>query len=146
LDVKRSRAQYLGSLLAAILATPALAGSQMDMQGMVKAWEQSFNTGDLEAVVSMYTEDGCRMPPDEMTANGRAAILQQLESTSADGGTVELGLTRSDSLGGMGYATGTYRIIGSDGAQLDAGKWMNAVIAKDGNWYIVCDIWNSDPP
>jgi ketosteroid isomerase-like protein len=130
-----------------LIAACAWASDESDMKSKVAKWEASYNAGDLAAVAAMYTEDGCRMPPNAVTANGRAGILKQLQDSHDGAPKVKLGLSHAESNGDLGYASGTYEIIAADGMQLDQGKWMNVSMSVgDNDWLIKCDIWNSNNP
>lgn len=138
----------LAVLGLALLLSTAWAADELNMEARVMQWETAYNSGNLSAIAAMYAEDGCRMPPNEETVSGRAAILAQLEAGKAAGRQqVKLGLTHSESNGDLGFATGTYAIMGADGAQLDQGKWMNVSRrGADNAWLIHCDIFNSNQP
>lgn len=137
----------LAALSLALMLGTAWAGDESDIGAKLMQWEAAYNSGNLSAVAALYAEDGCRMPPNQETADGRAAILAQLEGGKAAGPQVKLGLTHSESNADLGFATGTYSIMGEDGAQLDQGKWMNVSRrGADDAWLIQCDIWNSNQP
>lgn len=134
----------LGLLL---IVTAASASDQSNMKSTVMKWESTYNAGDLEAIAAMYTEDGCRMPPNAETVTGRAAILKQLKDTQPAAPKVKLGLTHAETNDNLGYARGTYELQTLDGKQIDRGKWMNVSMnVGDNNWLIICDIYNSDNP
>ncbi|MGD2130175.1 MAG: DUF4440 domain-containing protein [Lysobacterales bacterium] len=141
------RLRGLAALGLVLMLGTAWAGEESDMMHRVTQWQNAYNAGDLEAVAAMYAEDGCRMPPNQETANGRAAILAQLQASQAVGPQVKLGLTRSDNNDGFAWGTGTYAIMGPDGAVVDQGKWMSVSSrSDDGSWLTQCDIWNSNQP
>ena len=133
--------------VAALVAAPALAADESNMEEKAKAWEAASNAGDLAAVAAMYAEDGCRMPPHMATVHGREAILASLqEGLEAGLAQVQIAVTESMSGGDLAYAIGTFMIIGPDGEHTDHGKWMNTSRRSGEEWVIYCDIWNSDMP
>jgi ketosteroid isomerase-like protein len=132
---------------AICFAAPVLAADQSDLAGRAATWEKEYNADNLNAVAALYAADGCRMPPNQETSNGSAAILAQLKSGKEQGiAKVKIGVTSAESMGDMGWGSGTYEIIGADGAQVDKGKWMDVSKKVKGSWKIQCDIWNSNMP
>lgn len=133
---------------AFFVATLALASDQSDLMGRAATWENEYNANNLEAVLALYAEDACRMPPNQETAHGSEAVLAQLKSSKEQGGaTVKITVTSAETMGVIGWGTGTYEIMSADGTQMDQGKWMNiSKKIKGGAWKIQCDIWNSNKP
>jgi ketosteroid isomerase-like protein len=133
-------------MLAAFLtALPAAAADKSDAAGRAATWEKEYNAGNLDAVVALYTADGCRMPPNEETLRGSAAILTSLKAAKTQGlAKIKIVVTTAESDDNVGYAIGTYVLSKEDGAHLDHGKWMLASRKVDGTWKTTCDIYNSD--
>lgn len=127
-----------------MLSVSAFAVDESDMGAKVEAWEADYNAGNFEALVAMYTADGCRMPPNLEPAYGAEAILENLVAGQEAGmAGVELALTEAYTDGGTGWARGTYILMAEDGSEIDRGKWLNVSKNIDGEWKIHCDIWNS---
>jgi len=136
-------------LCAAVLliATPGFAGDDSDMAGTVEKWGAAYNAHDFEAAAALYAEDGCRMPPNMATVEGREAILAAMKEGFEQGvAQVHVALTKSMSYGDWAHAVGTYVILDPDGNQVDQGKWMNVSHKHADGWLIQCDIWNSNNP
>jgi ketosteroid isomerase-like protein len=132
----------LGAMLAAM---PASAGDKSDLAARAATWEKEYNAGNLAAVQALYASDGCRMPPNQTTAQGSEAILAQLKAGKDMGAAkIKIGVTAAESSGDLGYGTGTYVVTGADGSHMDHGKWMNVSKKVNGAWKVQCDIWNSD--
>jgi len=145
----RKHVGYFGlvsALCAMVITVSAFAGSDYNMADTVKAWAKEYNAGNLAGVRALYAEDGCRMPPNASTAQGADAILAQLQGSKDAGPMVKLALTHGETSGDLGYATGTWEVMGADGSSIDHGKWMNVSKRVNGGWKIQCDIWNSDQP
>lgn len=141
------RAGILTTLAFTLLIGSAWAADESDLAGRAAAWQEAFNSGDLEAVAAMYTEDGCRMPPNAETVDGRAAILENLRAAvDAGAAEIEITVTEAESVGDIGYGTGTYHLMAADGSDIDHGKWLNISKRIDGEWQTHCDIWNTDMP
>jgi ketosteroid isomerase-like protein len=145
--MKRIGCWGLVVMLGALIAVPALAGDKSDVAARAATWEKEYNAGDLEAVVALYTPDGCRMPPNQEAVHGRDAILAQLKAGKDRGAAnVKIAVTGAESNGDLGYGTGTYVVTGADGSHLDHGKWMLVSKKVNGTWKTECDIFNSDMP
>lgn len=134
----------VGSVLA---AAPGSAQDESDMAGTVMTWQAEYNADNIDALVAMYTADGCRMPPNMDAVYGSDAIREHfLAGKEAGWAQVELGLTTAATSGDMGWAQGTYVIMDADGEEIDNGKWVNVSKKTDGMWKIHCDIWNTNVP
>lgn len=134
----------LGAVLAAM---PAAAADKSDVAGRAATWEKEYNAGNLAAIQSLYTSDGCRMPPNQEAVHGSDAILAQLKAGKDRGfANVKITVNAADSSGDLGYGTGTYVITGADGSHMDHGKWMLVSKKVNGTWKTQCDIFNSDMP
>lgn len=126
---------------------PAVSAGETDLAKRIDTWVKSFNSGDLKGIAALYTEDACRMPPNQETIKGRAAIVAHLEGMKEMGAAkVKIRGTVDESSGDMAHGAGTYEILGADGSHIDHGKWMNVSKKVGGKWLISCDIWNSDMP
>ena len=126
---------------------PAVSAGETDLAGRAATWAKSFNSDDLIGIARLYTEDGCRMPPNAEAIKGRPAIADYLKGMKEMGAAkVKISVTVDESSGDMAHGAGTYEILGADGSHIDHGKWMNVSKKVGGKWLIDCDIWNSDMP
>lgn len=135
--------------IAALMLSAALASAadESDLAGRAVAWQEAYSSGDVQAVAALYAEDGCRMPPNAETVEGRTAIAAQIEAGRDAGGVqVNISVTEAESVGDMAYGGGTYEILGEDGSPIDHGKWLNVSKRVNGEWLIQCDIWNTNMP
>jgi ketosteroid isomerase-like protein len=130
------------------LAIPASAADESDLAGRAAAWQEGFNSGNLDAVAALYAEGASRMPPNAETL-GKGGIAANLQSFKDSGAaTVRLAVTDAESVGDLAYGAGTYELTGADGSHIDHGKWLNVSKRINGEWKIYSDIWNSNmaPP
>jgi ketosteroid isomerase-like protein len=138
---------WILALYAMVAAAPALAADAADWAARAVTWETDFNADDLTGIVALYAADGCRMPPHAKTAQGSEAILATLKSAKKQGvAKIKISVKAAETVGNLGYATGTFEVAGADGKQLDHGKWMGISKKLHGKWKTQCDIWNSDVP
>jgi len=132
-------------LLLALVSLPLLAADSSDVAGRAATWAKDYNAGDLNALVTLYAPDGCRMAPNRPLLRGRDAILADLKAGKDAGlAMVKVTVTAADSSGDIGYGMGTYEVKRADGSHADHGKWMLYSKKVDGKWLTECDIFNSD--
>lgn len=136
------------SVLVLLLAVaPVAADDKSDLAGRAAKWENEYNSENLGNVADLYSEDGCRMPPNMEIVSGHDAIVAALKAGKDRGlAKVKLSVTDATSSGTIGWGKGTYELLGADGNTIDKGKWMNASTKIGKEWKIQCDIWNSDMP
>lgn len=137
---------------AAALATFAYSVSaQPDPRSSIDAanrkFETLFNKGDAAGIANLYTADGEAFPPNTEVARGKDA-LQKLWQGVIDAGVSSAKLTTRDveSSGNLAYESGTYEMVGKDGASLDRGKYVVVWKRVQGQWLLHRDIWNSSAP
>jgi len=143
------KTEYLvASLLIVVTLACAPTGSQpsSELAGMDQQWEAALNSGDMDALVAMYTEDARLLPPNAPLAQGRAAVQASFQGMMDDGLKGELETVEARVAGDMGYRLGTYVIIAPDGSAVDRGKYIETWRNEGGTWRISNDIWNSDMP
>jgi ketosteroid isomerase-like protein len=129
---------------------PALADEDTAaIREMLDTYAANVQAHDWATLVTYYTDDALRMPPDQPMYQGAAAIVAAFEALPPVTGFT---LTPQviDGRGDLAYARGTYTL---DMAPPDAdpvntsGKW-HAIYHRqaDGSWLCVSDIWNTDVP
>lgn len=134
----------IAALCAMFVATPTLAADASNVAARAAAWEQAYNAGNPSGLVELYTDDGCRMPPNAKAVQGKEALMAHFKATATQGQKVTVAVTAAESSGALGYGTGTYVVTAADGKHLDHGKWMLVSKKMGGKWKTQCDIWNSD--
>src|SRR5438270_2938853 len=107
----------------------------------------AFNTGNYDQCAALFAPDGCFMPPNHESAQGRKAIEHILQKF-ADCGYQDLRLEtlRVDNSGDMAIEMGRYTVAirQSNGTTVvDRGKYLNAW-RRIGAWLKVADCWSSD--
>ena len=126
----------------------APTGSQQspELAALADRWEEALNSGDIDALVSMYTEDARIMAPNAKLAQGQAAVEASFGTMIAAGLRGELETTEATVAGDIGYRVGTYVIKTSDGKVADRGKYIETWRKTAAGWQISNDVWNSDLP
>lgn len=129
--------------LTLVWASSLDAQAPPELDALAEQWEAAFDAGDMVSIVALYTEDAERAPPGADLLVGGDAILADL-GTYAD---LEIDITATGGMLGdeVGVTWGDYLIL-DDGAMIDEGRWMNAVMLTEDGWRIRRDIWNSTVP
>ena len=115
-------------------------------------YASSLEAGDLSAWLSLWTENGVQMPPNEPPVIGKDQIQKQ-NAAAFDQFTFEMEITNEEIrvAGDWAFSRGTYTATFSpkNGAQpvLIDGKFMTILERQpDGSWKIHRDIFNSNVP
>lgn len=135
-------------MVVGLVACAAPQGSQpsAEIGALAKQWEASLNSGDIEGIVSLYTEDCRLMPPNAPAAQGHDAVRADFGAMIAAGLTGTLDTTEAFESGDLGYRVGVYALKAPDGSVVDRGKYIETWKKTGGKWQISNDIWNSDNP
>ena len=120
------------------------------VEGIWEEYSASYNSDDLERWLSLWTDDGVQMPPDEPPVVGKERIRVRNQGV-LDLFVIDLSITNQEveAAGEWAYARGVYRatLTPKDGAatvELD-GKYMTILKRQsDGSWKIHRDIFNSN--
>lgn len=108
------------------------------------AWEAALNAGDIDTLVSMYTDDARVMPPNGPMTTGSAAVRESFGGMIAAGFTGTLTSVETRIAGDIGYNVGTFELTTGDGTTA-TGKFVETwERGDDGTWRISNDIWNDD--
>jgi uncharacterized protein (TIGR02246 family) len=117
-----------------------------------RRWIAAFNAGDVETVVSLYTDDVIVMPPGEPTLHGRGAVRRWLEAFF-EGHTARQSLVNDEVVvaGEWAWMRGhfTLAIEPRDGSGERRHQGKHLVIwrrQESGGWRAARDIWNLDAP
>jgi uncharacterized protein (TIGR02246 family) len=107
--------------------------------------------GDCDADNALFAENGVRLPQDQPTLEGRAAIKAACEAEEATFQDFTLTLLEVDGYGDLAFDRGTWsQTIVAEGMEEPltlTGKYV-AIARKqaDGSWLLTVDMWNSDAP
>ena len=127
-------------------APPVVAEVVFDHEAVMGNFAREFNADNLEALADLFTDDGCRMPPNQPIVEGRTMLLAQLEAATQMTPELRVTPTASEVFGTTAVGRGIFERLNADGSTLETGKWMNTHKLVDGVWKMHCDIWNSDLP
>jgi ketosteroid isomerase-like protein len=112
-------------------------------------WFEGFNSGDVEKMIALYSDDAVVMPPHAPATSSRDALRAFLTTdvggARSAGVVLVNGASTTGVSGNVGWHQGVYTVKSATGEVLDSGSYMEAWRkGADGKWLIVRDIWNSD--
>ena len=107
------------------------------------------NTGNLEALMSLYEADAAFAVQPGTLAHGPSGVRQSLAAFIAMKGTLDLKVTRVLEAGGLALVAGTWSFTGTgpDGAPVTRTGHNADVLRRqaDGSWRFVIDNpWGTD--
>ena len=150
------------SLLVLTLAVPFLvscttapppdttAEDSQAIRAASKQWEDNFDSGDLAAFATHYTEEAKVLPPNNQIVTGRESI-QEFFQAFYDAGGRNLHLTVIDLhvSGDMAHVVGKYTLTiqPEEGEAIsDNGKYVEIWKRVNGSWKMITATWNSSVP
>lgn len=106
-------------------------------------FEKYFNSGDIEALVSLYEEGAALSPQPGQVVTGKEAIRQALSGFLALKGKMRLKTRYVLESGEIALLSGEWQLVGTDpsGEALEMGS-RSAEVARrqsDGSWLYVAD-------
>jgi ketosteroid isomerase-like protein len=132
-------------VVAAACAAPQGVQMSSELPAMSKLWESAYNSGDLDALAELYSEDCRLLPPGATVMEGRDAVRTVFGSMRDAGLSGTLTSIESKQAGDLGYNVGTYAVSTEDGTIVGTGKFLEVWQRIDGQWKMINDIWNEDP-
>ena len=119
------------------------------LQAADQSWAKAYNSGNAEAVASLYDEHAVLLPPGAPSVNGRAAIKAFFVKDTAESQKAGVSFILDPKPAGgvssaMGWQSGTYAVKDKAGKVVETGKYLSVSMKKDGKWLYVRDIWNAD--
>jgi uncharacterized protein (TIGR02246 family) len=134
---------------AAATAPGDTSADQAALKAATNTWIDAYNTGAVDKMVALYTDDGVLMPPHAPVANGRAAIGEFLKGETAGARAAGVTLVNGSSTVGVagdtGWEAGSYTVT-AGGVTVDSGSYMSVSRKVNGQWLYIRDTYNSDRP
>lgn len=121
--------------------------TKKELQTYNDAFAATISKKDSVGFGNLYAADAVRMYPNHTELVGRAAIVSDFSFAVSNG--IGAGkLTTKEVMGNNDLIVeiGIYELFGTDGGQLDKGKFISLFKRVDGNLVSIRDIWNSDSP
>jgi uncharacterized protein (TIGR02246 family) len=110
-------------------------------------FEQAFNAGDIEALMSLYEPDAALVPQPGVIAEGPAAIRESLRWFLDRGGQISLDTKLVLRVGDLAYLANRWSLAGGtmpDGSPAELGATTAEVarLQPDGTWlYVIDNAW-----
>ncbi len=140
----------LGLVIMLIVAASGCAAPQGEHSAEIETlsddWLAAFEAGDMDGLLSLYSEDARVLPPNAQMMQGHEAV------SAVFGGMIAAGLSgafervETVSVGDVGYNVGKYTLTAADGAEADRGKFMEVWRKVGGEWKMTYDMFSSDLP
>ena len=146
---------FLGITILSIGACARKVDIEADtkaIKSLTEKYDATINSGDLDSLMSIYTDDAVRMQPNMPALVGKDAIRSVMQSFF-ENYTIDLKETTDEVIvaGDWAFARGTYIYtltpkVGGEPIR-DSGKWVAFNKRQpDGSWKCYRNIYNSDLP
>jgi len=120
------------------------------LKAATNTWLDAYNSGDVEKIVALYSDDGVLMPPHAPVAKGKAAIRAFITADTAGAKAAGVKLVNGSStvgvVGDTGWEAGSYTVTLASGTTVDSGSYMSVSRKVNGQWLYIRDTYNSDRP
>jgi uncharacterized protein (TIGR02246 family) len=109
-------------------------------------FQETFNAGDIEALMELYEADAVLVPEPGATARGSQEIRPALDAFLAMKGRLTLESKVALTVGELAYLSGTWSLTGTgpDGEEMTLGATTAEVARRqgDGTWlYVIDNAW-----
>ena len=118
----------VAAVVASVESSAADSAKEMAaLQAVDQDWVRAYNSGNGDAVASLYDEHAVLLPPGAPAVNGRAAIKAFFSKDAAEsqkaGVTFSLGARPTGGVSGdMGWQSGTFAVKDKAGKVLETGN------------------------
>lgn len=130
---------------------PTAETSVADIQAMADEYATATESGDVETLVSMFTDDAMILPADAPAVVGKEAIRSHFAASAETPQKlsikVEEVLGSGDTVCTRGVFTSSTTPEGAEESSSVTGKWVSiSKLQPDGSRKIQWHIWNTDEP
>lgn len=132
----------LGSL-AACERTPA---PEPFPQSAADSWLGSFNGGDVDGLMLIYSDDARVLPPEEPPISGHDAIQSFWRDYQPGQVRIALGEVESRRIGDFWFREGDYTAMFPDEGEPRVGKFIELWKKEGNNWLLYRQMWNRNAP
>lgn len=149
--MKILRLSLLPGLCMFFMLTAVQAQKSTDVTEEIQARNDNFmktiQSGDLNAIAALYTEDAKVFPPNSDIVQGREAIKGMWGAMASQGmPNLIVSTTVAEAFGNTAIEEGAYKIKIPDGQVVDKGKYIVIWKKVDGKWLLHQDIFNTSMP
>jgi len=142
---------HLSAILASLSLIMSCTTQPIDVSDEIveanKAFSEAFNTGGIDAMAQLYTENGKLLPTNSEIIQGRENI-KTFWSGAGEMGVekVKLETTSAEGYGNTAIEEGKYTLYTEGDMVIDEGKYIVIWKKVDGQWLLDKDIWNTSYP
>jgi ketosteroid isomerase-like protein len=115
-------------------------------QAAADGWLGSFNGGDVDGLVLMYSADAQLLPPDEPIIAGAESIQKFWKEYNPGQVRIEVGEADTEKLGDFWLREGSYKAQFPDEGEPRVGKFIELWEKENGNWLLYRQMWNRNAP
>lgn len=144
----------LGLVLVLVGCQPAADNLEADREAieeLVAGLGRTITAGDMEGVMSLYTDDAILLPPNGASLIGKEA-MRAWQETNFEGHSFEFKIDSEEIVisGDLAFSRGTLSLTATsktDGNSFSGeGKYILILRRQnDGSWKATHDIWNDTP-
>jgi uncharacterized protein (TIGR02246 family) len=125
--------------------------SVADIQPMADAYATATESGDVDTLVSMFTDDAMILPAEAPAVVGKEAIRSHFEASAENPQTLSINvqevISSGDTVCTRGVFTSSTTPEGAEASSIVTGKWVSVTkVQPDGSRKIQWHIWNTDEP
>ena len=134
---------FSGFLALGACSQPTAVDYTAEIEAANVNFEEAFNTGDIPALVALYTEDSTIIPRDMETVTGTEAqtlLWTGLKDSGIAG--VELVTDEVTGEGNMAAERGHINLLDADGNEIATARYVVVWKKVNGVWKLHLDIWN----
>ncbi len=107
---------------------------------------QAMNTGDVDKVISFFSEEGAVLPPNGEMVTGKHQVRAFWQTVISGGLKATLETDEISSFGDHAYELGFYYLKTPKGEIKDHGKYIVIWVRERNRWKMHRDIFNSSIP
>ena len=135
---------------AAHKADGDVAAAEATIRAGTATWNDAYNTGDVDKIVALYSDDTVVMPPYVPALSGpealKAYLTKDVAASKAAGLVAKDGSSTVGVSGDLAWHAGTSSVVDSSGKTVEKGSYVEVWRRTNGRWLMVRDIWNDDAP
>ena len=134
------------ALLAGIAGCEKTAPAESFPQAAADGWLGSFNGGDVDGLVLMYSGDARVLPPEEPPISGHDAIKAFWSEYKPGQVRISQGEVESRKIGEFWFREGGYTAMFPDEGEPRVGKFVELWKKEGSNWLLYRQMWNRNGP
>ena len=148
--LKTAAAAALLLLAACQPAAQDTTADEAALRAGTASWISSYNAGDADTIVALYTDDAMVAAPNRPASVGheaiRAMVVADIAGAKANGLSLQINQGGTGVSGDLGWDSGSWSIVDAGGTALDSGNYLAVWRKAEGKWLMIHDTWNSDRP